>query len=500
MKLIFVALIILLLTGLVFAQTTVNKTGEIRGQVAGTVNGFTWNPQNFAGFYYDIKDGLGTETLEFTLTENNMLSGDSPYGIRYVTTAQPKAFKFEDWGAFNVMGFLAERYFAGYVSNENAEKNILSKESTDENSLSSEQLQKILVDDDNETTFTSGTPLKFEEGYELAIKGIDIDGNKVYLELSKDGSVVDSKVISPSKTNATMADKTYYYRNPAVGDQRKLITIAAHFKNISRGADQNLATVDGLWQISCEATVVKADDQYDKMTITSVDANNGVITMENKDIAISLSKNTDTVLMNDISIKTADNDTLSFYIYSNPSIAAVWRQKGNILYNQGKYGEAKKAYDEAIRLNPKDDTAWNNKGNVLILLSEYDEAVKAYDEVIRLDPKFSMALINKGNALDGLTRYDEAIQSYKKASGIDQTYSFGMVDKGNSHYNAGEYVAAIRYYDEAIKKDPKDEYAWYNKAMALRMLHRDSEAKAAYAKARELGYSGTMTLMEMTTK
>jgi Flp pilus assembly protein TadD len=53
-------------------------------------------------------------------------------------------------------------------------------------------------------------------------------------------------------------------------------------------------------------------------------------------------------------------------------------------------------------------------------------------------------------------------------------------------------------YDEAIKKDPKDEYAWYNKAMALRMLHRDSEAKAGYAKARELGYSGTMTLMEMT--
>jgi Tfp pilus assembly protein PilF len=53
-------------------------------------------------------------------------------------------------------------------------------------------------------------------------------------------------------------------------------------------------------------------------------------------------------------------------------------------------------------------------------------------------------------------------------------------------------------YDEAIKQDPKDEYAWYNKAMAQRMLHRDSEAKAGYAKARELGYSGTMTLMEMT--
>jgi S-layer protein (TIGR01567 family) len=300
---------------------------EVRGQVATADS--TWNSQNFAGFYYDIKDDIGTETLSTTLTDKK-LSGDSPYGVKYVTTAQSKEFKFEDWGAFNVMGFLADRYFAGYVSNENAEKNLLFKESTDENSLSSEQLQKILIDDDTEKTVTSGTPMKLEEGYELAIKSIDIDGNKVYLELSKDGSVVDSKVISPSKTDANMADKTYYYKNPAVGDQKKLVTIAAHFKNAFRGADQNLATVDGLWQISGEATDVKADTQYDKMTITSVDANAGTITMENKDNAITLSKNKDTALMSGISIKTADNETLRYYIYKEYTEPGTYELRGAV--------------------------------------------------------------------------------------------------------------------------------------------------------------------------
>jgi S-layer protein (TIGR01567 family) len=300
---------------------------EVRGQVATADS--TWNSQNFAGFYYDIKDDIGTETLSTTLTDKK-LSGDSPYGVKYVTTAQSKEFKFEDWGAFNVMGFLADRYFAGYVSNENAEKNLLFKESTDENSLSSEQLQKILIDDDSEKTVTSGTPMKMEEGYELAIKSIDIDGNKVYLELSKDGSVVDSKVISPSKTDANMADKTYYYKNPAVGDQKKLVTIAAHFKNAFRGADQNLATVDGLWQISGEATDVKADTQYDKMTITSVDANAGTITMENKDNAITLSKNKDTALMSGISIKTADNETLRYYIYKEYTEPGTYELRGAV--------------------------------------------------------------------------------------------------------------------------------------------------------------------------
>ena len=129
-----------------------------------------------------------------------------------------------------------------------------------------------------------------------------------------------------------------------------------------------------------------------------------------------------------------------------------------------------------------------------------DEALQASEKAIEIDSKLAIAWRNKGNALDDLAKYDEAIQSYNKASSINQTYSVSMIDKGNSHYNAGEYVAAIRYYDEAIKQDPKDEYAWYNKADALRMLHRNSEAEAAYAKARELGYNGTMTLMEMTAK
>ena len=115
---------------------------------------------------------------------------------------------------------------------------------------------------------------------------------KITNRLIKDGSVVDSKVISPSKDNPTMADKTYYYKKD-VGDCKDLVIIAAHFKNAFRGSDQNLATIDGTWQISDVPTEVKAETQYDKMTIRSVDATNGVVTMDNKDNAITLSKNKD---------------------------------------------------------------------------------------------------------------------------------------------------------------------------------------------------------------
>jgi S-layer protein (TIGR01567 family) len=208
---------------------------------------------------------------------------------------------------------LGKPYFAGYGWGTTDASNLFYSESTDKNSLSNEQLEQILIDSKDEMTVTSGTPLKLEEGYELVLKLIDTNG--MYLELTKNGEVVDSKVLSPSRDSATELDKTYYYRNPQVGEQQNLVTIGVYFKNAKNIQNQTVATVNGIWQISETPTEVKADTQYDKMLLRTVDATNGIITMDNKDNAITLSKNKDTILMGGIRIKTANNDTLRFYIY-----------------------------------------------------------------------------------------------------------------------------------------------------------------------------------------
>jgi len=311
----------------IYKEITAPGTYDVRGAVA--TSDFTWNPQNFAGFYYDIDDDIGTESLTTKITEGNKLSGDIPYGVQYTTTAQKIDFEFEDWGYYNVIGFMAKKYFAGYVTaTDNAAPNeVLFTESTDENVLSDEQLMEILVDDDTEMTVTSGTPLQLQNGYALAIKSIDVDGNKVYLDLTKDGQSVDSKVISPSKQGATMADQTYYYKRD-VGDSKNVVIVAVHFKNAFRGADQDLATVDGEWQISDTATEVKDDTEYDKMTITSSTPTQ--ITMENKDNAITLSKNKDISLMPGVKIQTADNDTLRYFVYTTQTIEGAAAPAENV--------------------------------------------------------------------------------------------------------------------------------------------------------------------------
>ncbi|MDQ1261133.1 MAG: S-layer protein [Euryarchaeota archaeon] len=286
---------------------------EIRGQVANS--DFEWNAQNFAGFYYDIDKDLGTEKISTYVTYGKL---EEPNGVVYTTTAQANSFEFEDWGAYHVIGFLGKKYFAGYAENENMDEwnEVLFRESTDENSLTEEQLQSILMDSDTQTTITASLPLMLAEGYVLAIKYIDSNG--ILVELSKSGAVMDSKVLMPSKDGATMADKTYLYRTDE-GEQKGVVIIAVHFKNAVTIQNQTVATVDGLWQISDTPTHVKIDTEFGKMRIASVSAD--TIVMDNKDNSIALSKNKDTELLGDIRIKTADQSVIDdenpirYYIY-----------------------------------------------------------------------------------------------------------------------------------------------------------------------------------------
>jgi predicted P-loop ATPase/GTPase len=116
-----------------------------------------------------------------------------------------------------------------------------------------------------------------------------------------------------------MKDKTYYYKKD-IGDSKDVVIVAAHFKNAFRGADQNLATVDGLWQLSDTPKDVSENTEYDKMTIQTVTADS--ISMDIEDNDITLSKNKDITLMPGVSIKTADSDddALRYYIYKEATI------------------------------------------------------------------------------------------------------------------------------------------------------------------------------------
>jgi tetratricopeptide (TPR) repeat protein len=68
--------------------------------------------------------------------------------------------------------------------------------------------------------------------------------------------------------------------------------------------------------------------------------------------------------------------------------AQDWWDKGVALYYQGKYDDAIKAYEEAIRLDPNYATAWYYKALALKALGRTVDAEAAYAKAKELDYDF----------------------------------------------------------------------------------------------------------------
>ncbi|HWQ19155.1 MAG TPA: S-layer protein domain-containing protein [Methanotrichaceae archaeon] len=276
-------------------QVTRAGSYEVRGTVVNPAlfSEFTWTPYNFEGFYYDIDDDVGTETLTAKFTGSSIDDGD----LTYETRPQAVRFEYEDFGTYDVVGFMADKYFAGYNNTIFAD---------DFSAINEGQLRKVLTDSDDEQTLTTGSVLPLQEGYELRIKEVDINGNKVWIAIAKDGKEVDSLVVSPSSDQIKAS--TFMYKT-TVGSQKNVPILAAHINNVFRGTEADLATIDGLFQLSDSAESVDAGETFDKMKIDSV--SDQAITATN-DGAISLGRGRNIPIMGNIRFQVADSNNKTF--------------------------------------------------------------------------------------------------------------------------------------------------------------------------------------------
>lgn len=273
----------------------VERTGsyEVRGTVINPADTseFTWTPYNFEGFYYDIDDDVGTETLNAKITSGSKIDEKD---LTYETSPQPVKFKFEDWGKYDVIGFMADKYFAGYNN---------ATVFTDEASVINEgQLRKILMDSDDSETIAGGSVLALKDGYELRIKEVDLNGNKVFLSLAKNGEDVDSKVVTPSGDVKDRASNYMYKTN--VGSAKDVPIVIAHIQSVFRGTETDLATVDGIFQVSDSPESVEEGEIHGKMKVETL-GDEG-ITMKN-DGSISLSRGKTVEIMENLKLEVADN-------------------------------------------------------------------------------------------------------------------------------------------------------------------------------------------------
>ena len=284
---------------------SVARTGEF--EVRGTVYPITqeWTPMNFGlnvgdsniGFYYNLDDDIGTEDLKVDSIDGNTIPVG---GLIYSTSPQEVSFNYTNFGKYQVVGFMADKYFAGYSGQTLPGP---TSDFGDISTISQGQLHKVLIDDDNKYTISVGGTLALQDGYVLKATDIDLNARTMLLSLLKNGIEVDSSPLS--------ADQTYVY-SKRVGNVESLPLILVRFDNVFAGQELQTAFLKGIFQIAETPTSVQAGDSFGNMEVNTV--NKDSITMTNSN-SIGLSRGTNTDVMGNIKFKVADSDDVRFYPY-----------------------------------------------------------------------------------------------------------------------------------------------------------------------------------------
>ena len=159
-----------------------------------------------------------------------------------------------------------------------------------------------------------------------------------------------------------------------------------------------------------------------------------------------------------------------------PLDSAIIQNKIGIAYHQMlQMNEARKYYEQAIKLNPKYAEAINNLGTIYYAKRSYRRAIGQYNRALKLAPSSASIYSNLGTAQFARKKYEEASASYQKALALDPEVfehrsAYGTLlqertvgEKARFHYylaktyaNAGNTARAIQYIRMALEEGFKE--------------------------------------------
>jgi tetratricopeptide (TPR) repeat protein len=163
----------------------------------------------------------------------------------------------------------------------------------------------------------------------------------------------------------------------------------------------------------------------------------------------------------------------------NPDYIEVHNNLG-VTYDRMEMPEiAEDELKEALKLNPNYTEALCNLGNIYARSGRYEEAACELQEALRINPELAIAHNNLGNIYALQKRNEEAIQEFKEALRINPDYAPAHNNLGNTYAETGRFEDALREFQEALRLNP--EFPEAHLGMGLAYYAGNSFDRAALA-------------------
>ncbi len=122
-------------------------------------------------------------------------------------------------------------------------------------------------------------------------------------------------------------------------------------------------------------------------------------------------------------------------------------------YAEGRYLEARTAYEKAVSLHPSASNRFS-LGQTYLQLEEYSRAENEFSQVQRLASGEPAGYFGLGQTYSKMERYEEAVFQFKQAIERDDTFYSGYAELGYAYADMGRIEDAEALVVELEEKDP----------------------------------------------
>jgi tetratricopeptide (TPR) repeat protein len=158
-------------------------------------------------------------------------------------------------------------------------------------------------------------------------------------------------------------------------------------------------------------------------------------------------------------------------------------QGGMLAHRQGRFADAVRAYEKALKKAPTQLTALNLLADAQLNLGKNTRALKTIARALSINPDMPSAWLVRGAAQRRMGEFPSAIESLKKSLELKPDSSDALMTLAGTLRDSGDLDAAIDTYEDLVAMAPELSKAHYNLGNALVDDKQFDEAILAYEEA-----------------